>query len=338
MVTANPDQLSASPLSPKIQVTSIASASPPPTAADHVGAVRGFNRFYTQRIGALDPYLGSELSLTEVRVLYELAHRDQPAASELGRDLALDAGYLSRILKRFEAQGWLARVPSIADARQNLLQLTDAGQAVLAPLQQKSSDDAAALLAELTAAAQQQLVSAMNAVQILLAPRRSGPTSPIRTVMLRDPAPGDMGWVIQQHGEIYTREYGWNAQFEALVVGIVAGFIKNFRPQDEKCWIAELEGERVGAAFVVRKSATTAQLRMLILTPQARGLGLGGRLTDECIAFARSRGYKKMLLWTNSGLEAARAIYAKRGFTLMKSEPYRGFGHDLVGETWLLKL
>lgn len=322
MATSNPDHPAASP----------------PAAAGHVDAVRGFNRFYTQRIGALDPYLGSALSLTEVRVLYELAHRDQPAASELGRDLALDAGYLSRILKRFEATGWLARVPSIADARQNLLQLTDAGQAVFAPLQQKSSEDAAVLLAALPAAAQQQLVSAMNTVQRLLAPRSAGPTSPMRTVVLRDPAPGDMGWVIQQHGEIYAREYGWSSEFEQLVVGIVAGFMKNFRPQDEKCWIAELDGERVGSAFVVRKSATTAQLRMLILTPQARGLGLGGRLTEECIAFARSNGYKKMLLWTNSGLDAARAIYARRGFTLVKSEPYHGFGHELVGETWALKL
>lgn len=305
---------------------------PSQAAAEHVDAVRGFNRFYTQRIGVLDPYLGSDLSLTEVRVLCELVHRDQPAASELGRELALDAGYLSRILKRFEAQGWLVRVPSIADARQNLLQLTDAGQAVFAPLQQKSSENAATLLAELTAAAQQQLVSAMITVQLLLAPHKSGPTRPVRTVVLRDPAPGDMGWVIQQHGELYAREYGWNAEFEALVVGIVAGFMKNFRPQDEKCWIVELDRERVGAAFVVRKSATTAQLRMLILTRQARGLGLGGRLTDECIAFARSHGYKKMLLWTHSGLDAARVIYAKRGFTLIRASRI-----SALGTTWSVK-
>lgn len=160
----------------------------------------------------------------------------------------------------------------------------------------------------------------------------------LRTVVLRDPVPGDMGWVIQQHGEIYAREYGWNSEFEALVADIAGKFLKHFRPQDEKCWIAELNGERVGAAFVARRSATVAQLRMLILTPQARGLGLGGRLTDECIAFARSRGYRKMLLWTNSCLHAARVIYTKRGFTLVKSEPYRGFGQALVGETWALKL
>ena len=310
-----------------VQLSSTAPKNADSTAL--VEAIRSFNRFYTQHIGVLDPYLGSELSLTEVRVLYELAHRDQPAASELGRDLALDAGYLSRILKRFEGRGWLARVPSIADARQSLLQLTPPGIGMFAPLQQRSIDNAAALLAPLTPSTQQQLVSAMRSIQKLLAPT---PADAVRTVLLREPASGDMGWVVQQHGEIYAREYGLNAQFEALVAGIVSAYVKNFRPQDEKCWIVELDGERAGSAFVMRKSATVAQLRLLILTPQARGLGLGGRLTDECIAFARGRGYRKMLLWTNSCLDAARAIYANRGFTLMKSEAYRGFGQDMIGE------
>jgi DNA-binding MarR family transcriptional regulator/GNAT superfamily N-acetyltransferase len=301
-----------------------------------IKAIRQFNRFYTQRIGVLDPYLGSEFSLTEVRVLYELAHRDQPTATELGRDLSLDAGYLSRILRRFESKGWLARVPSMADARQSLLKLTDAGHAVFAPLQQQSRDEAAALLAALPPADQQKLVNAMTTVQRLLA----GPDAPAatRTVILRDPKPGDMGWVVQQHGEIYAREYGWNGEFEALVADIAGKYLKTYQPDWEKCWIAEIDGERVGAVFVVRKSATVAQLRMLILTPGARGLGLGGRLTDECLAFARARGYKKMVLWTNSLLEAARAIYAKRGFVLTQSEPHHSFGHDLVGETWELRL
>jgi DNA-binding MarR family transcriptional regulator/GNAT superfamily N-acetyltransferase len=307
-----------------------------PSPAPHIQAVRGFNRFYTQRIGVLAPYLGSELSLTEVRVLYELAQRNQPTASELGRDLALDAGYLSRILRRFESQGWLARVPSPADARQSLLKLTQAGQQVFGPLQQKSSDEAAALLAALAPGQQQQLVSAMTTVQRLLAPATAAAAT--RTIVLRDPQPGDMGWVVQQHGEIYAREYGWNSEFEALVADIVGKYLKNFRPDAEKCWIAELDGERVGAVFVVRKSATVAQLRLLLLSPQARGLGLGGRLVDECMAFARAKGYKKMRLWTNRNLDAARAIYAKRGFRLLKSEPYQGFGHDLVGETWDLRL
>ncbi|MCY1167228.1 homoprotocatechuate degradation operon regulator, HpaR [compost metagenome] len=300
-----------------------------------VQAVRGFNRFYTQRIGVLAPYLGSEFSLTEVRVLYELAQRDQPTASELAQDLALDAGYLSRILRRFESQGWLARVPSVADARQSLLKLTPAGHKVFAPLQQQSNDEAAALLEGLSSADQQNLVAAMGTLQRLLAP--PGQPAATRTIVLRDPKPGDMGWVVQQHAEIYAREYGWNSEFEALVADIAGKYLKNFQPDFEKCWIAELDGLRVGAVFVVRKSATVAQLRMLILAPEARGLGLGGRLTDECIAFARNKGYKTMQLWTNSCLDAARAIYAKRGFRLTKSEPYHGFGHDLVGETWELR-
>lgn len=308
-----------------------------PSAADlHIKAVRGFNRFYTRRIGVLSPYLGSELSLTEVRVLYELAHRDQPTATELARDLALDAGYLSRILRRFEANDWLARVPSPADARQSLLALTATGHRAFTPLQQKSRDEAAELLAPLTDSDRHQLIDAMDRVQRLLDPASSVGKTPV--AMLRDPQPGDMGWVVQQHGEIYAREYGWNAEFEALAADIVARFVRQRQPEWERCWMAELDGQRVGSVFVVRKSKNVAQLRMLILTPQARGLGLGARLTDECIAFARNKGYKKMVLWTNSCLEAARDIYAKRGFQLVKSEPYQGFGQSLVGETWELKL
>ena len=307
-----------------------------PSSAAHVKALRGFNRFYTQRIGVLRPYLGSELSLTDVRVLYELAHRDQPTASELGRDLALDAGYLSRILRRFERQGWLARQPSPADARQSLLQLTAAGRQAFAPLQQRSRDEAAALLTPLSGAAQQKLSKALATVQALLTP--SGKPAPAPTLLLREPRPGDMGWVVQQHGEVYAREYGWNSEFETLVAGIVAAYLRDRQPESERCWIAELGGERVGSVFLVRKSKTVAQLRMLILTPQARGLGLGARLTDECIGFARSRGYKKIVLWTNSCLDIARTLYAKRGFQLIKSEPYTGFGQKLVGETWELRL
>lgn len=313
-----------------------ASASSPPAPIAHIKAVRGFNRFYTQRIGVLAPYLGSEFSLTEVRVLYELAHRDQPTATELGRDLALDAGYLSRILRRFETQGWMARTASPADARQSLLRLTEAGHKAFAPLQQRSRDEAAALLAPLPASAQQALTEALATVQRLLDPATASAASP--GVLLRDPQPGDMGWVVQQHGEIYAREYGWNSEFEALVADIVAGYLRQHQPDWERCWIAELGGQRVGSVFVVRKSATVAQLRMLILTPQARGQGLGALLTDECIAFARSKGYKKMVLWTNSCLGSARDIYARRGFKLTQSEPYAGFGQDLVGETWALRL
>ncbi|HYF44252.1 MAG TPA: helix-turn-helix domain-containing GNAT family N-acetyltransferase [Ramlibacter sp.] len=303
--------------------------------APQIQAVRAFNRFYTQRIGVLDPYLGSELSLTEVRVLYELAHRDQPTASELGRDLGLDAGYLSRILRRFESRGWLQRVPSPADARQSLLRLTDEGRTAFAPLQQKSRDEASALLAPLGPAARARAIEAMQTLQELLTPQAARPP---RTVLLRDPGPGDLGWVVQVHGEIYAREYRFTSEFEALVAEIAARFLRNYDPQHEKGWIAEIDGERVGSVFVVRKSATVAQLRLLILTPQARGHGLGGRLTDECIEFARAKGYRKLVLWTNGHLEAARAIYASRGFRLTHTEPYPAHGQDLVSETWELRL
>ena len=312
-------------------------STPSPTVdAAAVQAVRHFNRFYTRRIGALDPYLGSEMSLTDVRVLYELAHRDIPVAGEIGRDLGLDAGYMSRILRRFETAGWLTREPHARDARQSVLRLTDAGHAAFAPLQQKSRDEAAALLAPLAPARRRQLVQAMGTLQSLLDPA-AAPERP-RAAVLRDPVPGDIGWVVQQHGEIYAREYGWNRKFEALVAGIAGQFLLKFQPEWERCWIAEFDGERVGAVFVVRKSATTAQLRLLILAPAARGLGLGSRLVDECIAFARRKGYRKMVLVTHSCLLAARGIYAARGFKLVRSAPHEGYGEPLVGETWELKL
>ncbi len=313
-----------------------ASPSTSSIAPAQVKAVRGFNRFYTQRIGVLDPYLDSEFSLTEVRVLYELAHRDQPTATELGRDLALDAGYLSRILRRFESRGWLARAPSPADARQSLLRLTEAGYQVFAPLQQKSRDEAAGLLSALPPAQRKELIASMTAMQRLLDPSAHAPAG--RTIVLRDPKPGDIGWVVQLHGELYAREWGYTIEFEALVAEIAAQFIRNFNPAWEKGWIAELDGERVGSVFVVRKSATVAKLRLLILAPAARGLGLGGRLTDECIAFARARGYRKLVLWTQSELVAARAIYKSRGFIRTASERNDAFGKKLTSETWELKL
>ena len=309
----------------------------PSVPANAVKAVRRFNRFFTRRIGVLDPYLGSDLSLTDVRVLYELAHREAPVASELARELGLDGGYMSRILRRFEQAGWISRSTSAQDARQSVLALTAAGRAVFEPLQRRSRDEATAQLAPLPPARQQEVVDAMERIETLLDPA-SGAGAPPRMAVLRDPVPGDMGWVVQQHGEIYWREYGWDSRFEALVADIAGQFLRKFQPEWEKAWIAELDGERVGAVFVVRKSPTTAQLRMLILAPKARGLGLGARLTDECLAFARAKGYKKMVLWTNSCLTAARGIYAQRGFRLTKSEPYDGFGQQLVGETWELKL
>ena len=305
-----------------------------PVPAAQVKAVRAFNRFYTQRIGVLKRYLDSEFTLTEVRVLYEIAHRPGLTASELVRELALDAGYLSRILRRFEQQGWLQRESAPQDARQSLLRLTEPGYATFAPLQQKSRDETAELLARVPGTTRPQLIAAMGTVRRLLdeAPRAE------RQVVLRDPQPGDMGWVVQQHGELYAREFGYAADFEALVADIVAKFILNFDPEWEKCWIAEADGERVGSVFVVRKSATVAKLRLLILLPEARGLGLGGRLTDECLAFARAKGYRKMTLWTQSHLTAARAIYESRGFKLVKSAPNAAYGKQLTSEIWERKL
>ena len=309
---------------------------PPAVSPAHVKALRGFNRFYTSRIGVLDPYLGSDFSLTEVRVLYELAHRDQPTASELARDLRLDAGYLSRILRRFESQRWLERKPSPADARQSLLKLTQAGHDVFAPLQQKSRDEAAALLAPLAAPDRERLVAAVGKVQALL--DANAPAASPRTVVLRDPRPGDFGWVVEQHGALYASEFGYDTRFEGLVAGIVAKFIDEFDPAWEKCWIAEVDGERAGSVFLVRESATVAKLRLLILTPETRGLGVGARLTDECIAFARAKGYRKMVLWTQSHLLAARRIYRSRGFRKVKSGRNDAFGKRLTSETWELDL
>ena len=307
----------------------------PAVSVAHVRSVRGFNRFYTQRIGVLAPALGSELSLTEVRVLDELAHRQHPTASALARDLVLDAGYLSRILRRFDGNGLLARAPSPDDARQSLLQLTEAGHQAFAPLQQRARDEAAALLAPLRPPERKRVIEAMHAVQLLLDPD----DAPAPGAVLREPGPGDMGWVVMQHGEVYAQEYGFNWEFEGLVAEIAAGFIKNFKPARERGWMAEVDGERVGAVFVVQKSATVAQLRLLILTAGARGQGLGGRLVDECIAFARAKQYRKLVLWTNGHLVAARAIYQARGFVLTASERFEAYGvKDLVGETWELRL
>jgi DNA-binding MarR family transcriptional regulator/GNAT superfamily N-acetyltransferase len=307
---------------------------PPPVAKSHVKAVRAFNRFYTQRIGVLKRYLDTDFTLTEVRVLYELAHRPPLAARDLVRDLALDAGYLSRVLRRFEDRGWIAREPAPHDGRQQLLRLTEEGYATFGPLQQKSREETAALLSTVPKEARPRLIAAMETVHRLLA----APAARGRRIVLREPAPGDMGWVVQQHGEMYAREYGFDWTFEALVAEIAAKFIRDFDPGREKGWIAEVDGERAGCVFVVRQSATVAKLRLLILRPEARGLGLGSRLTDECIAFARAAGYRRLVLWTQSNLAAARAIYAARGFVLKDSQANEAFGQKLVSETWELAL
>jgi len=299
-----------------------------------IEAIRGFNRFYTQRIGILrrDPY-GSDLPLTEVRILYELAHGRSLAASDLVRELDLDAGYVSRILQAFETKGWLRRKPSDSDARRNVLALTAAGRRAMVPLEKASHDQVARLIAPLSDDDTGALVASMGLIGRML-----GADAQDADVVLRTHRPGDIGWIVQRHGELYARECGWDATFEALVAEIAARFIRRFDPAHERCWIAERDGTRLGSVVLVRRSRTVAQLRLLLVEPSARGLGVGKRLVDQCIAFARSTGYRRMMLWTNAGLDAARAIYESRGFRLLKEEPHHSFGQDLVGQTFGLRL
>ena len=300
-----------------------------------VAAVRRFNRFYTRQIGLLqESYLKSQFSLSQVRVLYELAHRERPTATELGRELGLDPGYLSRILRLFERRGLLKRTPSKADGRQSHLFLTARGQAAFAPLNTRSREEIGSMLRALRARDQIRLVDSMHAIEGVLGaqPEKKVP------YLLRPHRPGDMGWVVSRHGALYAQEYGWDETFEALVAGIVKKFIEHYDPRKERCWIAEKDGEPVGSVFVVKQSATVAKLRLMLVEPKARGLGIGARLVDECVRFAGQTGYGKITLWTNSVLRAARRIYKEAGFRLVRQERHRSFGHDLVGETWDLKL
>jgi len=300
-----------------------------------VEAVRHFNRFYTPQIGLLHQgYLDSAFSLTEVRVLYELAHRDQSTAAELARELDLDPGYLSRILRRFERAGLIERARSRADARQTLLRLSERGRAAFAPLDAAAREQIGALLGRLTEREQVRVVEAMATMERLLG-RGAEPRVPY---LLRPHRPGDMGWVVMRHGALYAREYGYDAEFEALVAEIVAKFLQHFDPRREACWIAEREGENVGSVFLVREDDEVAKLRLFLVEPSARGLGIGSRLVEECVRFARAAGYRTIRLWTQSELLAARRIYARAGFTCAAEEPHHSFGHDLVAETWELEL
>ncbi len=302
---------------------------------DRVAAVRHFNRFYTRQIGLLnDGFLESAFSLSEVRVLYELAHRDGPTATELGEALGLDAGYLSRMLRGFAHRGLIARQRSPQDGRQSHLSLTAKGRRAFGALEARQSDEVARLLGRLPEAEQQRLVDAMQAVEERLGPK-SEPKAPY---LLRNPRPGDMGWVIQRHGALYAQEYGWNEGFEALVAEIVAKFMRDFDPRRERCWIAERDGQNVGSVFLVTKSATVAQLRLLLVEPSARGLGIGKRLVQECTRFARQTGYRKITLWTQSNLLAARGIYREEGYHIARAGKHHSFGHDLTEEVWELAL
>lgn len=303
--------------------------------AHRISAVRQFNRFYTRQIGLLqEGYLASPFSLTEVRVLYELAHGERTTATALGRSLRLDAGYLSRLLRGFEKRGLVAREPSPVDGRQSFLVLTGAGRAAFAPLDARSREDIGTMLSPLPDRDQDRLVGAMETIERVLGERRDSSTP----YLIRPHQPDDMGWIVHRHGVLYAREYGWDERFEALVAGIVATFIEQLDPKRERCWIAEREGDVIGSVFLVRQSECVAKLRLLLVEPAARGLGVGTRLVDECVRFARSAGYATITLWTNDVLHAARHLYERAGFRLIHSEPHHSFGHDLVGETWELDL
>jgi DNA-binding MarR family transcriptional regulator/N-acetylglutamate synthase-like GNAT family acetyltransferase len=303
---------------------------PLPAPDDQISAVRAFNRFYTRKLGVLDQQLlQSPFSLSEARVMYELAHRSDLTAKEIGGELGLDAGYLSRMLQKFDDDGLVSRKPLPADRRHTQLGLTSRGRQAFARLDRTSHDHAGSMLAPLSSEDRGRLVGAMAAIEHLL-----GEASAAATAILRDPRPGDMGYVVQSHGALYASEYGFDAAFEALVAEIAAKFIQSFDASRERCWIAEFDGAPVGSVFLVRHSDEVAKLRLLLVDPAARGQGLGQRLVAECVAFARACGYRRITLWTQSILTAARKIYQGAGFELVKSEPHRSFGQDLIGETW----
>jgi len=300
-----------------------------------IAEVRAFNRDYTRCIGVLSQgLLDSPYSLTEVRVMYEIAHRPGVMAAQLAQELGLDRGYLSRILKGFGAKGLLARADSAADARRQHLRLTAAGRRVFAPLERRSQQQVRALLSRLDGSRRQALLEAMSVIRCAFgaAGRQQAKVS------LRTHRPGDMGWVVERHGTLYFREYGWNEEFEALVAGITAEFIRKLDPARERCWIAQAHGRRLGCIFLVAGESGTARLRLLLVEPEARGLGLGGMLVAECVRFARAAGYERIVLWTQENLAAARHLYERAGFTRTARESHHSFGHDLVAETWQLEL
>jgi DNA-binding MarR family transcriptional regulator/GNAT superfamily N-acetyltransferase len=302
---------------------------------DQIAAVRAFNRFYTRKLGVLDQQLlKSPFSLSEARVLYELAHREDLSAKEIGIELGLDAGYLSRIVQNFDENGLITRKPLPSDRRQYRLGLTAKGRQAFAKLERSSQDDVGAMLAALPRGASRKLIGAMALIERLLgASRDSSPPA-----MLRGPRPGDMGWVVQSHGALYASEYGFDSSFEGLVAEIAAKYLASFDASRERCWIAELDGAQVGSVFLVRHTDDIAKLRLLLVDPAGRGQGLGQKLVAECVAFARQCGYRKITLWTQSILVGARRIYQDAGFVLVATEPHRSFGQSLIGETWELNL
>ena len=300
-----------------------------------ISAVRAFNRFYTRKLGVLDQQLlKSPFSLSEARVLYELAHREDAAAKEIGIELGLDPGYLSRIVQKFDDDGLITRKPLASDKRQTRLGLTAKGRQAFAKLERSTQDNVADMLGKLDGRERAVVVNAMAAIEHALEP----PAQPASGFLLRSHRPGDIGWVISRHGAVYAQEYGWDISFEALVAEITAQFIRSYDASREHCWIAEVGGEPAGSIFLVKASDEVAKLRLLLVDKKARGLGVGRALTEQCIRFAREKGYSRVTLWTQSILVAARGIYQRAGFQRVSEEKHHSFGVDLVGETWELRL
>jgi DNA-binding MarR family transcriptional regulator/GNAT superfamily N-acetyltransferase len=300
-----------------------------------IAAFRRFNRFYTQKIGVLERgYLQSPFSLAEARVLYELGQRGETTASEISARLGLDMGYLSRILAKLQEQQLIRRAPAEQDGRQRLIQVTPKGKKAQSALDSRSEQQAGSLLAELTDPQKAGVLQAMSQIQSALgdSPAASEP------YIIRTHRIGDISWIAYRHAVLYSQEYGWNQGFERLVLEIVASFLKNYDSGTERCWVAERSGEILGCVFLVKRSKRIAQLRLLLVEPSARGLGIGKRLVEECIRFARETGYKKIVLWTHDNLTAARAIYQKAGFQLTATASHEDFGPRVTSETWELKL
>jgi DNA-binding MarR family transcriptional regulator/GNAT superfamily N-acetyltransferase len=303
---------------------------------DAVADIRRFNRFYTRYIGVVNSnVLKTDFSLAEARVLYELANRETPTATEVGKTLGLDPAYLSRILRAHLRRGLIARERSAADGRQALLKLTAKGRKAFGTLDTRSRDQVEQMLASLPAGGPARILGAMRTIEELLGER---PAARVRPYILRPPQPGDMGWVTARHGVIYAQEYGWDETFEGMVAEICGEFVKKFDPKKERCWIAEQDGQNVGSIFLVKKTATVAKLRLLVVEPSARGSGIGRRLVTECVRHAQQVGYRKMTLWTQSHLHPARKLYQEAGFQLTKSWAVNSWGKDMVSETWDLDL
>jgi DNA-binding MarR family transcriptional regulator/predicted N-acetyltransferase YhbS len=316
-----------------------------PVQAERVATVRRFNRFYTRQIGLLnETVLESAYSLSEVRILYELAHRERPTATAIGKALGLDLGYLSRVVRRFERGGLLVREASASDGRESILALTAKGRSEFAAIDARQDAEVSTFLARLAPDAQRRVVDAMQTIAAVLEPgvvggEAAGLGAAGAAYVIRPHRPGDLGWVVHRHGVIYAEEYGWDERFEGVVAEIAGKFLAKHDPRREQCWIAERsDGAIIGFVCLVARSKAVAQLRLLLVEPAARGLGLGRRLVRECIRFARQAGYRKIKLWTNEGLRAAKGIYESEGFRLVGTETDARFGPKLVMETWELIL